>query len=106
VVPCHRERPNFLRAWDRYRDPGLVIVGILEQDSPARARDYVRQFGGSWPNVVDHGGDVARAYDVFGLPETFFLSRTGHISSVQVGYASYAVLARNVERLLQDGGSP
>lgn len=102
---CRREHPNLLAAWTRYRDRGVVVVGIVFEDSPAAAMTYMRELGGDWPTVADPGGRTALAYGIYGIPETFFIGPDGKVAFKQVGYSSYDVLVDNISRLLPAGGS-
>lgn len=102
---CRLEHFNFVRAWERYRDKGVVFVGVLFQDSPEAAHQYMRDLGGDWPNVMDPGTRTAQRYGVFGVPETFFIGPDGRIAHKQIGYTSYELLVEQVERLLGTRGS-
>jgi peroxiredoxin len=73
-APCRDEAPLLERAWRDYRDRGVRFVGVNYQDTPSRARHFVEEFGITFPVVVDDEGRLARALDVYGLPQTFFLN--------------------------------
>lgn len=108
---CREEHPNFLAAWTRYRDRGVVFVGVVYQDSPENARAYMRELGGDWPSLIDPGSETAIDYGVYGVPETFFIGRDGSIAAKQVGGSSYDLLVGWIERLLRPpsgdvGGEP
>lgn len=98
--PCREEHPDLAAAWQRYRDQGVVVLGISFQDAPAAARAYVRELGGGWPLVVDRGSRTALAYGVYGVPETFFIGRDGRVASKTVGPVSYETLTTEISRLL------
>ncbi len=72
----------------------------MYQDSPADARRYVHDFGGDWPRALDPGGHMAIDYGVVGVPETFFIDRSGRVAYKEVGYSSYGLLVQEIERLL------
>ena len=97
---CREEHPNFIAAWTRYQDQGVVILGVMFQDSPSAARDFMKQEGGDWPILVDPGERTALAYGVYGVPETFFIGKNGTVAYKQVGYSSYDVLTQHIEALL------
>lgn len=104
-VACREEHPNFVGAWDRYRDRGVVFLGILYEDTPANAQAYMRELGGDWPSLLDPGSRTAIDYGVYGVPETFFVDREGRIAHKRVGATSYEELVAWVERLLQGRGA-
>jgi len=101
---CREEHPNLLAAWHRYRDQGVVLLGIDFQDSPAAARAFMKQMGGDWPILSDPGSRAALDYGVYGVPETFFIGRDGVIDLKRVGASSYALLTDEIQRLLGPGG--
>jgi len=101
---CREEHPNLLAAWGRYRDQGVVLLGIDYQDSPTAARAFMKQMGGDWPILVDPGSRVAIEYGVYGVPETFFMGRDGVVHLKQIGPSSYALLTDEIHRLLEPGG--
>jgi peroxiredoxin len=52
-APCVREFPLLRRTMEEHRADGLVVLGVLVNDSPERARAFVREHGGVWPVGVD-----------------------------------------------------
>lgn len=99
-VACREEHPNFVAAWQRYRDRGVVFLGVLFQDSPANGRKYMEELGGDWPTALDPKSRTAIDYGVYGVPETFFIGRDGIVAHKQVGASSYPLLIERIEALL------
>ncbi|MGH2376618.1 MAG: TlpA family protein disulfide reductase [bacterium] len=98
-VACRQEHPNFVAAWDRYRNRGVVFLGVLFQDTPENGRAYMEELGGGWPTLLDPGSRTAIDYGVYGVPETFFIGRDGVVRHKQVGATSYDLLVNWLERL-------
>ncbi len=101
---CREEHPALQDAWERYRDQGVVLVGIDFQDQRQPALDFMREMGGDWPVVEDPGGRTALDYGVAGVPETFFIGRDGVIRFKQIGPSSYELLTDQIQRLLDQTG--
>ncbi|MGH2658306.1 MAG: TlpA family protein disulfide reductase [Actinomycetota bacterium] len=99
---CRLEHPGFVAAWDRYRDRGVVFLGIIFEDSPDAARATMRELGGDWPQLLDPGSRVAQRYGVYGVPETFFIAPDGTVVHKQIGYTPYDLLVDQVEQLLKE----
>ncbi|MGH2694609.1 MAG: TlpA family protein disulfide reductase [Actinomycetota bacterium] len=97
---CRKEHPNFVAAWQRYRDRGVTFLGVLFQDSEANARAYMKELGGDWPTLLDPGSETAIDYGVYGVPETFFIDSDGTIVHKQIGGVSYEMIVGQVERAL------
>ena len=102
-LPCQKEMPAFERAYEDYKDTGLLILGVnlTAQDSEATARAFVAEHGLTFPILLDRDGKAARAYQVMGLPSTYFVDRDGIIQSVVVGGPlSEASIRSRIEDLL------
>jgi cytochrome c biogenesis protein CcmG/thiol:disulfide interchange protein DsbE len=97
---CREEHPALIAAWERYRDQGVVMLGIDYQDRVPDALAFVREMGGDWPIVQDPGGRVALSYGVYGVPETFFIDQKGIVAYKRIGASSYELLTDQIQRLL------
>lgn len=89
-VPCRIEAPVLEQTWRRYRDRGLVLVGINLWDKEPEARAFLREFGITYPNARDEGGRVAIEYGVAGIPETIVIAPDGLVSGKHSGALSSA----------------
>ncbi|MDR7484098.1 MAG: TlpA disulfide reductase family protein [Armatimonadota bacterium] len=78
-VPCRDEAPALEATWQRYRDRGVVVLGVNVQDLIPKARQFLNETGATYPQVRDKDNTVYRAYGLTGVPETFFISRDGRI---------------------------
>jgi cytochrome c biogenesis protein CcmG/thiol:disulfide interchange protein DsbE len=112
-IPCLQEHPLLVEADERWRDEGLQIVGVVYQDTPTNAKDWLRERGGAWRHVLDPNSRLSIEYGLFGVPETFFIDRRGMIAYKHIGPVTAAVLMEWIPRLLADssaapstGGSP
>jgi cytochrome c biogenesis protein CcmG/thiol:disulfide interchange protein DsbE len=98
---CREEHRALSEAWKRYRDRGVVFLGITFQDPPSASRAYLEELGGGWPILEDPGSAAAIAYGVFGVPETFVIGRDGRVGDRHVGPVGYEGLVREIDRMLQ-----
>ena len=101
---CRIEHPALQAAWSRYRDRGVVLLGIPFQDRAADSRKYAAELGGDWPVLSDPGSKTAIAYGVFGVPETFFITADGRVAGKRIGPVSYEYLTTEISRLLAQRG--
>ena len=69
----------------RRADDGIAIVGVLTDDPAPLARDFVAEFGATWPTVEDPDKAFKTTYRVLGRPQTFFIDGSGVVRSVQIG---------------------
>ena len=77
--PCKTELPLLERLWREYRPRGAVVVGVATRDAKKYARGLMRKSGVTYPNVHDGSGDTWSPYCITGLPETFFVGRSGKV---------------------------
>jgi cytochrome c biogenesis protein CcmG/thiol:disulfide interchange protein DsbE len=102
VPACYDEAPSLERAWQAYRDRGVVLVGVNIQDKEEPARRFLTRFGHTFPNAPDPAGRVSVDYGVYGVPETFFIDRRGQVRFKQVGAVTDEILRRHLDVLLQE----
>jgi cytochrome c biogenesis protein CcmG/thiol:disulfide interchange protein DsbE len=82
--PCKKETPMLQEAWERYKDDGLVIVGIDYDDFKGDARAFARRYGVTYPLVHDRDKSTVKRYGVIGVPETLFVDREGKLVGERV----------------------
>lgn len=98
--PCRDEAPVLERAWRRYRDRGVVLVGVDIWDSEQDAREFLRRFGVTYPNGPDLNGSAAVDYGLTGIPETFFVRSDGTVARHWIGPLTDEQIAALIEELL------
>jgi thiol-disulfide isomerase/thioredoxin len=100
--PCRMELPVFQAAYERYKDKGVVFLGMnFERPVPGRdLRDVTREFMEhnkyTFPVIVDHDQVATAAYNVSGFPTMYLIDKTGKIRYMNVG------LSEGIETILQD----
>ena len=97
---CYEEAPALERGWLKYKDRGLVMLGVNVQDKEEPARQFLTRFGHTFPNAPDPVGRVSVDYGVYGVPETFFIDRKGRVRAKHVGALSDEAFRAEAERLL------
>jgi thiol-disulfide isomerase/thioredoxin len=100
-APCRAEAPVVERLSERWKDQGVVVVGV-NQDAPNEGdpRAYAQANGLTYPIVHDPSTSVARSYGVSGLPTLVIVSPAGRVSAIRTGYTDEAELERLVRRAL------
>lgn len=97
---CYEEAPALEAAWKSYRDRGVMVVGVDIQDRDADAKAFIEQFKLTFPNGRDPQGKISIDYGVYGVPETFFIDRSGMIHYKHVGALNEKVLREKIEEML------
>lgn len=98
-VPCRDEFPLLEAKLAEHGAEGLAVVGVLTDDPVEPARDFVSQYGATWPTVVDPDKAVKTAYRVIARPQTYFVDRSGVIRSIQVGELTDADFERQFAKI-------
>jgi cytochrome c biogenesis protein CcmG/thiol:disulfide interchange protein DsbE len=101
-LPCEDEAPALEGAWRRYRDQGLVLIGVDYVDTEPEALAFIQRFGITYPNGPDLGTRISQAYRVSGVPETYIVDKTGVLAHVEIGPLAEAKLQAVLEPLLQE----
>ncbi|MBN8593211.1 MAG: TlpA family protein disulfide reductase [Anaerolineae bacterium] len=103
-VPCRDEAPALQAVWERYRDRGVVLLGVAWTDTERNARAFIDEFSQNYPNGLDLGTRIGELYGITGVPETFVIDQQGQV----VGFYPIALqqdqLAAVIESVLAGGG--
>lgn len=97
--PCRLEAPIVDKVSQRYRDRGLVVIGVNTDDQDGAGRAWALANGISFPIVFDGASVAARAYGVETLPTLVIVSRSGKVTAVR-GPTDETELERLVEKAL------
>jgi len=103
--PCRIEIPGFIELQNRYRDQGLLIIGISMDKGPEPVREFYEEFKMNYP-VVMADDKVSELYGgVWGLPTAFLIGRDGRIYAKHLGAMNISVLEEEVRELLAVQGA-
>jgi cytochrome c biogenesis protein CcmG/thiol:disulfide interchange protein DsbE len=99
--PCRLEAPVLEQVWRKYKDRGVVFVGVDYVDTEADARAYMKEFDLTYPNGPDIGTEISRQYHIQGVPETYFIGKDGQLYGNHIGPISEPILTAKIEELLR-----
>lgn len=97
--PCVAEMPLIQQYYDLYKDEGLVVLGVNENDPVVTARSFVRQLELTFPILMDRD-KVRKAYGVTAYPATFFISESGEVVGIWKGEMDETYLRSALARLM------
>ena len=101
-VPCIQEHEVVERAWKEFGPLGVEVVGIPYRDSPRASLAFLERYGGGWLQLMDPKTRTGIDFGVYGVPETFFIDRSGTVVHKEVGPLTHEVMVRELERLLAE----
>lgn len=85
---CQAEAPDIQAAYAKVKAQGVVVLAVYISEDTATVRDYGQRIGLTFLQVADPDTRVASMYRVFGIPEHFFIDRSGVLRSVRNGSMS------------------
>ena len=85
--PCRREIPALEQLHRAYGPRGLQVVGVsIDQgDQQQGIREFMQEFGASYPVWLDPDGEVATVFSTVGVPNTFLIGPDGQVLWKHVG---------------------
>lgn len=108
-INCLRAMP-FVHEWaQRYRDHGLVVIGVhtpefaFERD-PRNVMKAVQQLKVEYPVALDNQYAIWRAFNNRYWPAHYFVDAQGNIRGHQFGEGNYAHSEQVIRRLLVEAG--
>jgi thiol-disulfide isomerase/thioredoxin len=108
-INCIRTLP-YLKAWhEKYKDMGLVIVGVHTPEfefekNPKNVEKAIRDFGLTYPIVQDNDYATWKAYDNHYWPAKYFIDKTGKIRKTHFGEGDYDESEQYIQKLLKETG--
>ena len=102
--PCTVEMPSLEALWRRYRDRGLIVVGVcVDRGAPkALLEPYVRNLRLTFPILLDPDSKTSDRWRVTALPATFLVRPGGEVAGMAMGAREWNSdeMRALVERLL------
>lgn len=84
-IPCKKEAIALEDANLRYKDNGIVFIGVNVWDDYDNAVNFLTNYRSSYANGYDPENEVQIDYGVEGVPETFFINSTGIVTNKYSG---------------------
>ena len=100
--PCREEAAYLEQTWRKYKDQGVVFIGVDYVDTKKEALAYIQEFNITYINGPDLGTAISDAYNIKGVPETFFVSKSGELRGVHIGPLKAPELDQKIEGLLAE----
>jgi peroxiredoxin len=83
--PCTTEMPAMQSSFDKLHDKGFVVLAINELEDDAKVREHIKQYGHTFPVLMDRDNKVANQFGVFGLPVSVFIDQEGRVQEYVKG---------------------
>lgn len=104
--PCWMEIPHLQELYDKYRDQGMVVIGIsLDQRGDQVVQPFVEELGMTYPVALGDRQTTQAYGDVTAIPTTFIIDRKGQIYHIYMGYRDKAEFEEAIQALLRESAA-
>ncbi len=76
--PCKQSIPHLNEINKKYKDKGLVIIGVTDEDNQT-IRKFTKQTPMDYSPATDKGGKLNKAFGVEGIPHAVLVNKAGEI---------------------------
>lgn len=77
--PCKAEAPNVIAVYEKYRDKGLVVIGVPVNDKQEATEKAMRDLGIHYPQVLDLSQALAERFNIVGIPYIILFAPDGSV---------------------------
>jgi len=108
-INCVRTLPHLTAWYERYKDDGLVLVGVhtpefaFEREAQ-NVRNAIKQFGITYPVALDNDYQTWENYQNHYWPAEYLIDAKGHIRRTHFGEGGYDHMEEAIHGLLKENG--
>ena len=99
-VSCGEESPAIQKVSQEYSAQEVAFLGVAVDDTERKAKEFMRNVGLTIPAGLDRTGEIKDAFELYGMPTTFFIDKDGMVSYFHPGVVTEKLLKHEVEKLL------
>ena len=100
--PCRMEIPHLEYLSKKYKDTGLVVIGLNNESNHQQVRDF-SQTEISYTVLLDGNAEFL-GYGVRGIPCTYYIDNNGIVRDRDVGFLGEAEMEKKIINLLKNYG--
>lgn len=97
--PCAKEMPYIDNQYQNYKDQGVQTIAVNIAESDFKVNSYTRQYGMTFPVVIDRQKNVMDLYNIGPLPTTFLINPDGEIVRIIKGEMTEQDVANFMEEI-------
>ena len=101
-APCREEMPELQAFYDQHKERGFTVVAIESGEPADEVARFVKEFGITFPVLLDPQGKALDAFNIFALPNSILIDRDGKIRQAWVGAIDRSILETGVLPLIED----
>ncbi|MFW6160418.1 MAG: TlpA family protein disulfide reductase [Acidobacteriota bacterium] len=94
--PCRQEIPGFIDIYEKYKDQGMVIIGVsLDRTGEGVVKKFVQENNITYPIAMATSALVDSYQPGRFIPTTIFIGHEGNIQGKHVGYLDKETLEKH-----------
>ena len=97
LVEIRAEIPELIKIADKYKDKGVVVLGLAQQDTPEDLRAFAAEHKMNYPSLLSTEAVEEAFGPMWAVPMSFIIDRAGSICFKHIG----PVTMPQVEKALQ-----
>lgn len=108
-INCQRTLPYLKKWWDKYKDKGLVIIGVhtpefeFEKDVE-NVKKALKKYQVTWPTVLDNDYKIWESFANHYWPAKYLINSQGKIIYTHFGEGNYQETELEIQKALSDAG--
>lgn len=84
--PCRTEMPALEQLSEKYRDLGVVVLGVNVETETDGVTRYLSDMQVSFPLLLDQQNIASKAYNVEAMPTTVIIDKDGKVRALHRAY--------------------
>ncbi len=101
--PCADEMPDFVDLYEKYRDQGLMVLGVsIDEQGRSVVKPFMEKFNVTYPIVIDDGTIMDKYGPTMGIPTTYIIDKQGDLRYFSVGALTKQELEPRLKELLEE----
>jgi thiol-disulfide isomerase/thioredoxin len=101
--PCRKSFPWLNKINKQYPSEDFMVVSINLDAERHLAEKFLKQFPAEFSITYDPMGDLAREYEVRGMPSSYIIDHQGNIAVIHMGFRQNKIAdyEKEIERLVK-----
>lgn len=104
-APCRIEMPIMEKKYRAYKESEkfvILAVDVKDDSGVDAVRNFLGELSLTFPVLLDSENNAATAYNVLGLPTSFFIGRRGVIRATRVGAMSEQYIDEQLQKIFAE----
>ena len=106
--PCKAEIPGFINLYKKYKDKGLVIIGVsVDRGGKKVVVKFAADYNINYPILIGKDKQITKVFGpIRGIPTTFLIDPDGVIVNKYIGFHSEKKFEEEILKLLKKAAQP